>query len=66
VDGAFDRGDVVSICVVGDKAEFARGLTNYSSTELMKIKGQSSASIKKTLGTKPYDEVVHRDNMVLV
>ncbi|MEE9487335.1 MAG: glutamate 5-kinase [Candidatus Brocadiales bacterium] len=66
VDGGFDRGDVVSICAMSDKAEFARGLTNYSSTELMKIKGQSSAAIKKTLGTKPYDEVVHRDNMVLV
>ncbi len=66
VDGGFDRGDVVSICATGDKAEFARGLTNYSSTELMKIKGQSSASIKKTLGAKPYDEVVHRNNMVLI
>ncbi len=66
VDGGFDRGDVVSICAGGDKAEFARGLTNYSSTELMKIKGQSSASIKKTLGAKPYDEVVHRNNMVLI
>ncbi|MCB7129463.1 MAG: glutamate 5-kinase [Candidatus Brocadiales bacterium] len=66
VDGGFDRGDVVSISTAGDKAEFARGLTNYSSTELMKIKGQSSSSIKKTLGSKPYDEVVHRDNMVLI
>ena len=66
VDGGFDRGDVVSISTAGNKAGFARGLTNYSSTELMKIKGQSSSSIKKTLGSKPYDEVVHRDNMVLI
>ncbi len=66
VDGGFDRGDVVSISTAGNKTEFARGLTNYSSTELMKIKGQPSSSIKKTLGSKPYDEVVHRDNMVLI
>ncbi len=66
VDGKFDRGDVISISTTGNKTEFARGLTNYSSTELMKIKGQSSSSIKKTLGSKPYDEVVHRDNMVLI
>ncbi|MFQ5957135.1 MAG: glutamate 5-kinase [Candidatus Brocadiales bacterium] len=66
VDGSFERGDVVSISTLSNKAEFARGLTNYSSTELMKIKGHPSASIKKILGNKPYDEVVHRDNMVLV
>lgn len=66
VDGSFERGDVVSISTLTNNAEFARGLTNYSSAELMKIKGQSSASIKKILGSKPYDEVVHRDNMVLI
>ncbi|MFQ5861878.1 MAG: glutamate 5-kinase [Candidatus Brocadiales bacterium] len=66
VDGSFERGDVVSISTLSDKAEFARGLTNYSSSELVKIKGHPSASIKKILGTKPYDEVVHRDNMVLI
>lgn len=66
VRGNFGRGDVVSILTASDKAEFARGLCNYSSEELMKIKGHSSASIKKILGAKPYDEVVHRDNMVLI
>lgn len=66
VDGGFESGDVVSIFAAGNNAEFARGLTNYSSAELTKIKGQSSTSIKKILGSKPYDEVVHRDNMVLV
>ncbi len=66
LDGGFERGDVVSISTIGNKDEFARGLTNYSSAELMKIKGHSSTSIKKILGSKPYDEVVHRDNMVLI
>ncbi|MEE9585181.1 MAG: PUA domain-containing protein, partial [Candidatus Brocadiales bacterium] len=66
VGGGFERGDIVSIYTLSNKAEFARGLTNYSSAELMKIKGHSSTSIKKILGSKPYDEVVHRDNMVLI
>src|SRR3990167_4626166 len=66
VDGDFERGDVVSVFATGNNTEFARGLTNYSSTELMKIQGQSSTSIKRILGSKPYDEVVHRDNMVLI
>lgn len=66
IRGDFERGDVVSILTVSNGTEFARGLTNYSSEELVKIKGHTSASIKRILGTKPYDEVVHRDNMVLV
>ena len=66
VDGDFERGDVVSVFATGNNTEFARGLTNYSSAELMKIQGQSSTSIKRILGSKPYDEVVHRDNMVLI
>ncbi|MEE9514788.1 MAG: glutamate 5-kinase [Candidatus Brocadiales bacterium] len=66
LDGGFERGDVVSISTMGNKDEFARGLTNYSSTELTKIKGRPSTTIKKILGSKPYDEVVHRDNMVLI
>ncbi|MHC4267686.1 MAG: glutamate 5-kinase [Planctomycetota bacterium] len=65
IDGRFVRGDVVSI-VVGDKnREIARGLVNYSDEEIRKVKGLRTSLIKKTLGYKPYDEVLHRDNMVL-
>jgi glutamate 5-kinase len=64
VEGNFERGDVVSLWC--DKREFARGLSNYSSVELERIKGQSSSHIARLLGTKPYDEVVHRDNLVLL
>ncbi len=63
-EGNFERGDVISLLC--DKEEFARGLTNYSSEELEKIKGQPSSQIARLLGTKPYDEVVHRDNLVLL
>ncbi|MBI5125752.1 MAG: glutamate 5-kinase, partial [Planctomycetes bacterium] len=56
--------DVISLFC--DKEEFAKGLSNYSSKELEKIKGQPSSQIAKLLGTKPYDEVVHRDNLVLL
>jgi glutamate 5-kinase len=64
VEGRFERGDVVALCY--NKEEFAKGLSNYSSEELEKIKGQPSSHIARILGTKPYDEVVHRDNLVLL
>jgi len=66
IDGNFVKGDVVSILSVKKHKEIARGLINYSSEEVQKIKGLRTSLIKKTLGSKPYDEVVHRDNMVLL
>jgi glutamate 5-kinase len=66
IDGNFIKGDVVSILSVKKHKEIARGLINYSSEEVQKIKGLRTSLIKKTLGSKPYDEVVHRDNMVLL
>jgi len=66
VDGSFNKGDIVSICGKEDRAVFARGLTNYSSEETEKIKGCSTSSIAKVLGYKLYDEVIHRDNMVIL
>jgi type I restriction-modification system DNA methylase subunit len=58
--------DIVSILNVDENRETARGLMNYSSGEVQKIKGLRSSLIKKTLGYKPYDEIIHRDNMVLL
>jgi glutamate 5-kinase len=66
VDGNFIKGDIVSVFNVNETRETARGLMNYSSGEVRKIKGLRSSSIKKTLGYKPYDEIIHRDNMVLL
>ena len=45
--------------------EIARGLTNYSSEQLVKIQGLKSSQIAKILGDKPYDEAIHRNNMTL-
>jgi glutamate 5-kinase len=65
VEGNFQKGDVVSLCR-DDSQEFARGLTNYGSEELRRIAGQSSEKIVAILGHCPYDEVVHRDNLVIL
>lgn len=64
-DGSFVVGDVVKIA---DKAfkEFAIGLTNYSSSELMKIKGLKTGEMKEALGFKREDEVIHKDNLVIL
>jgi glutamate 5-kinase len=63
--GRFDVGDVISI--VDDKdEEFARGFTNFSSMEVKRIKGLKSSQIKEALGYKYYDEIVHRDNLVIL
>ncbi len=62
--GAFEAGDVVSLVEGG--AEFARGLTNFGSRDLEKIKGLKTSQIEAVLGHKPADEVVHRDNMAVL
>ncbi len=64
VMGDFDRGDVVALCDP-EGQELARGLSNYSSAELQKIKGLRTSQIAQVLGQCPYDEVIHRNNMVL-
>lgn len=62
--GPFDVGDLVTVV---DESEncIARGLANYSSDEIELIKGKRSSEIEKILGHKDYDEVIHRDNLVL-
>ena len=65
VAGSFERGDAISILDEKDH-EIARGLSNYSSEECAKLAGCASAEIAKKIGSKNYDEVVHRDNIVLL
>jgi glutamate 5-kinase len=65
VEGNFQKGDVVSLCREGQN-EFARGLSNYGSDELRRIAGQSTDKIITILGHCPHDEVVHRDNLVIL
>ena len=64
-EGKFDVGDVVSIADTNGK-EFARGLINYSFLEMKKIKGLKTGQIKDALGYKSYDEVIGRDNLVIL
>ena len=63
-EGTFDSQDAVIICNKIGK-EIARGLVNYSSTELEKIKGQQSEEIESILGYTTPETVIHRDNLVL-
>jgi glutamate 5-kinase len=63
-DGRFDKGDVVAICNA-DGVEFARGLTNYGVEDVRRIRGRKTQEIAAVLGYCPYDEVVHRDNMIV-
>jgi glutamate 5-kinase len=65
VRGEFDRGDSVS-CLGPRGKEFARGLVNYSASELERIKGLKTEQIEKVLGYKYSDEVIHRDDLVVL
>ena len=65
VEGGFGVGDCVS-CVGPDGREFARGLVNYSAAEIERLKGAHTRDIERLLGYKGSDEVIHRDDLVLV
>ena len=65
VHGDFENGDAI-VCVDKSGREFAKGLVNYSSQAIAKIKGLKTSEIQKTLGYKDYDEVIHRDNLVIL
>lgn len=62
--GSFEKGDVISVQNEAGE-ELARGLINYESSELAQIAGQKSTKIAEILGHHPYDEAIHRDNLVL-
>ena len=65
IEGRFVKGALVAV-VTADGREIARGLTNYSAEQIEKIKGLKTARIAGVLGDKPYNAVVHRDNMTVV
>ncbi|HJT36330.1 MAG TPA: glutamate 5-kinase [Pirellulales bacterium] len=64
VVGEFQKGDVVALRDAAG-CEFARGLTNYASAEIARIKGLKTDAIAAALGHCPYQEVIHRDNMAV-
>ncbi len=65
VTGSFEHGDVAAICDASG-VEFARGLSNYSAADARKIRGLRTSQIVAALGSVPYDEVIHRDNLVVL
>jgi len=65
VSGKFEFGDAVS-CIDENDTEFARGLTNYNTEEIDRIKGRRTDQIEPILGYMYYDEVIHRDNLVIL
>jgi len=65
VSGTFHKGAVVSLCNL-EGEEFGRGLSNYSATDIAKIAGKKSDKIIELLGILPYEEVIHRDNLVII
>ena len=64
VDGTFASGEVVAVLAGG--REFARGLVNFDADELRKIRGVNSREIEQRLGYRGFDEVIHRDNLVIL
>lgn len=65
LEGEFSRGDTINICD-NSRRIIARGLSNYSSTELEKIMGKRSNEIADILGAGAEDEFVHRDNLAVI
>jgi glutamate 5-kinase len=65
VSGRFDRGDAVA--VRGPSGlEIARGITAYSSSDAERIRGRRSAELEGLLGYRGRDEMIHRDDLVLM
>jgi glutamate 5-kinase len=65
VEGNFERGSCVRVCAP-DGTEFARGIVDYSAREIAKILGCKSCDIGKQLGYRYGDEIIHRDNLVML
>ncbi len=65
VEGSFRRGELVS-CLDPEGREIARGLVNYTSDEARRIIGHPSSQIESILGYVDEEELIHRDNLVLM
>src|SRR6266850_5331100 len=65
IRGSFGVGECVR-CLDPQGREFARGLVNYNAQELNQIKGLHTSKIDEVLGYKAYDEIIHRDDLVIL
>ena len=66
VEGDFAAGDVVAVVDAADGREFARGLVNFDAAEVGRIRGAKTREIEERLGYRSFDEVIPRDNLVIV
>jgi glutamate 5-kinase len=64
VEGPFDRGDLIAV-KTSDGTMIARGLTNYASSVVEQIRGKKTTDVRAMLHEAAYDEVIHRDNLVV-
>jgi len=65
VEGEFEKGELVSLIdPLGH--EFARGLTNYESADIISIQRMRTEEIEGKLKGIPYEEVIHRDNLCVI
>jgi glutamate 5-kinase len=64
VEGDFDVGAAVELAKT-DREVIGVGLVNYNAVDIRKIMGCKSGQIRERLGYKPYDEIIHRDNLVI-
>ncbi|MGB4728234.1 MAG: glutamate 5-kinase [Thermogutta sp.] len=64
VVGQFQKGDLVALRDP-DGCEFGKGLSNYSAEDVRRIKGLRTRQIAQVLGWLPYEEVIHRDNLLV-
>jgi glutamate 5-kinase len=65
VDGVFERGDAVRV-LASDGRELGRGLIAYAADEARQIAGRKSQKIAEVLGYRGRDEIIHRDDLVLI
>ena len=63
--GHFERGDTISV-LAADGQEIARGITAYSDQDAARIMGRRSGEIEGILGFRSRDEMIHRDDLVLL
>ncbi|MCC6421995.1 MAG: glutamate 5-kinase [Phycisphaerales bacterium] len=64
VEGEFERGEIIAV-KGPDGRVVARGLSNYGSKDIARIQGQKTAAVRSTLGDAAYEEVIHRNNLVV-
>lgn len=64
VKGSFEFGNALTL-IDGEGKEIGRGLVNYNSRDLEKIKGMKTSAVRSLMGESYYEEVIHRDDLII-